>query len=231
MWIKKDADAEVQGELESDFQKLDTTDAYAVEITEAYLANSQQEGSKSVSVYISVKDEEGSVAKTRFTIMGKDGETFYMGKDGKGNAVKRQHIGLNQVNTAFKIALGKEIFDCEPSETEYKLWDNDAKTMVDAKGDGFPELIGKTIGICYQMKREIAGADTKEFGEIAHFFDNDTGLFAEEVESDRTKLEKWMKNKKEYIVKTIEIKKSSSFGKKQEPTADGETPKKKWGSK
>ena len=224
-WINRETEeVVVQAEMESDFQKIEVTDAYAVKVVEAYLAPSQQQGSKSVSVMVTVENEDGETNKTRFLVMGKDGQTFY-----EYNGEKRQFGGLSIVNTLFKIALGKEIFDTEPSQVDIKRWDTDTKTMVDDTADGFPDLVGKVVGVCLQMKREIAGADSKEFGEITHFFDNDTGLFSEEIDSDKRKLDRWLRNKKEFITKTIEVKKSSSFGKKAEPTADGEKPKSRWG--
>ena len=231
MWIKKDVDAEVSGEMEFENNRISVTDAYEIEITEAYLRNSSDEDSKSVSLVLSGKTEKGETATSYFTVMGRDGETFFKSSV-KGKLVKKQHFGLSQINTLFMILLeGKEIFDCEPVETEYKVWNKEEKEMEDAKGDGFPELIGKKIGITYQMRREINGADTKEFGEITHFFDLETGLFNGEEPSDRTKLDKWINSKKDYIVKEIE-KPTSSFGKKKtEKNDDGvEVPKKKrWG--
>jgi len=230
-WIKKDEAVEVAVELESDFSKIETTDAYEVKVTEAYVADSQDAQSKSMSLYVSVEDENGDTNRSRFTLTGRDGNTFYMGKS-KGQDVKKQHFGLSVANTLFDIALGKEIFDIEPQEVDIKSWDADTKSMIDAKAEGFPDLVGKTIGICLQMKREISGTDSKEWGEIAHFFDLETGLMSGEVESDRTKLDKWLKNKKEFIVKEVEAPaRSSSFGKKKEETADGEAPKKRWGKK
>ena len=110
--------------------------------------------------------------------------------------------------------------------------------MEDAEGDGFPELIGKKIGICHQMNREINGTDTKEWGEIAHFFDPETGLFHGEVETGITKLDKWMikAEKKPYIVKEAEAEKPKSrFGQKKAEEGEAkegeEKPKKKWGKK
>ncbi len=231
-WIKKEVTAEVSGEMEYENTRLSTTDAYEVKITEAYLKDSSDEQSKSKSLVITGETEDGLKATTYFTVLGRDGETFFESTV-KGKKVKKQHFGLNIVNTVFMILLdGKEIFDCEPAETEYQVWNKEDKELEDVKGDGFPELIGKKIGITYQMKREIDGTDTKEFGEIAHFFDTETGLFCGEEDSDNLKLDKWMNSKKEFIVKTVE-KPKSSFGnkKKTETNEDGtEAPKKKrWG--
>ena len=76
----------------------------------------------------------------------------------KRTGVKKQHFGLTIVNTAFKIALGKEIFDIEPTkEIEYEAYNKDEEKMVTLKGDGFPDLIGKKIGVCVQIIREIQG--------------------------------------------------------------------------
>ena len=231
-WIKKDSTVEVNVEMESDFSKIEVTDAYEVEVIEAYIGESQDKQSKSMSLFVSVKNEDGDTNKSRFTLTGRDGNTFYMGKK-NGQDVKKEHFGLSIANTLFNIALGEEIFDLEPSEVEIKKWDNDEKAMVDAKADGFPELVGKKVGVCLQMKREISGTDSKEWGEIAHFFDPETGLMFNEVESDRTKLDKWLKTKKDFIVKEVEAPaRSSSFGKKKDESTDGgEAPKRKWGSK
>ena len=225
-WIKKDSTVEVNAELEYENNRLDKTDAFEVTITEAYLKESATEGSKSVSLVIEAKDDADKSVKTYFTIMGRDGETFYTGSH-KGKSVKKQHFGLTRVNTLFSIALGKEIFDCEPDEVAYKVWNKDDKEMEDAKGDGFSELIGKKVGICHQMKREIDGADSKEYGEIAHFFNLETGLFDGEVDSDNRKLDKWINSKKEFIVTEVEVKKSS-FGKKKEEESSDDKPKSRW---
>ncbi len=229
-WIKKDETVEVSAEMEYENSRIEKTDAMEVEITEAFLQNSQQENSKSVSAVIAVKNDEGLTTRTRFTIMGRNGETFFESTV-KGKKVKKQHFGLSIVNTLFMLALDKEIFDVEPSKTKFTMWNKEEKAMEEQTGDGFPDLVGKKIGICHQMTREIDGTDTKEFGEIAHFFDLESGLFAGEEKSDNTKLDKWIHKaeKKPYIIKeTSSEKPKSSFGKKQ--TNNGDAPKKKrWG--
>jgi len=230
-WIKKEAEVEVAEELEYSNSRLTVTDAYEIEITEAYLKPSADKDSKSMSLVISGKTEDELTATTYFTVMGRDGETFFESTV-KGKKVKKQHFGLNIVNTLFQIVLdGKEIFECEPAEVEYQVWDKEDKEMVDTKGDGFPELIGKKVGITYQMRREINGKDSKEFGEITHFFDSETGLFCGEEDSDNRKLDKWLNSKKEFIVKEVEAPRSSFGKKKTEKDEDGvEKPKKrKWG--
>ena len=229
-WIKQNEEVIVDAELEGGSNRIDTTDAYEVEITDAHVQESKQDGSKSLSLVIGVKTEDGETNTTYFTIQGRTGETWYEGTVA-GKTVKKQLFGLNIVDTLFNISLEKSIFDCEPETLTYDAWDNDAKEMVATEGLGFADLIGKKVGICLQMKREINGTDTKEFGNIAHFFDLETGLFHTEVDSDNRKLDRWLKNKKEYIVKEIE-KPTSSFGKKKtEKNDDGvEVPKsKKWG--
>ncbi len=235
MWIKKDETVEVSQEMEYESNRIEKTDAMEVEITEAFLQNSLQENSKSVGVVIAVKNDEGLTTRTKFTIIGKDGETFFMSTY-KGKKTKKQHFGLSIVNTLFMLALDKEIFDIEPSETKFTMWNKDDKEMEDHKGDGFPDLVGKKIGICHQMIREIDGTETKEFGEIAHFFDLATGLFAGEEEGDNTKLDKWIKKaeKKPFIIKEASDEKPKSrFGKKKaeegEAKEGGEKPKKRWG--
>ena len=228
-WIKKEADVEVTKELEFDSNRIDVTDAFEVEITEAYLKASSVEGSKSMSLVIGVKTDDDMTNRTHFTIMGQDGNTYFKSTY-KGKEVKKQHFGLSIVNTLFMMTLDKEIFDCEPEEVEYEVWNKDDKEMVKETGDGFPELIGKRIGITHQMKREINGKDSKEWGEITHFFNLETGLFNGEEESDNTKLDKWLKNKKEFIVTEVEERKSS-FGKKKETEDGEEKPRRKWGNR
>jgi len=226
MWLQKTEENLNLEETTSDFSKIEVTDAYTVKITEAYTAPSKDPQSKSLSLWVSVENEDGETGRTRFTLTGRDGNTFYINKKGE----KAAHIGLKIANSLFQIALGKEIFDVEPSEVDIKVWDNDSKEMVDAKADGFPELIGKTVGIQYQMHRTISGTDSKEYGEITRFFDNETGLGFGEVESNRTKLDAFLRNKKEFIVtEETAPQRSSSFGKKAEPTEDGAPVQKRWG--
>ncbi len=225
-WIKKSADVEVSKELAYDNQGITKTDAYEVEITDAYLQESRTEGSKSISLVIGIKNENEETNRTYFTIVGKDGETFFK-TTVKGKEVKRQHFGLSIVNTLFGIVLDKEIFDIEPTDIKYERWDKETKALVEEKGDGFPDLIGKKVGACVQMNREIDGNNSKEFANIAHFFDLKTGLFFEEEDSDRRKLDRWIAGAKDFIIKEVE-QKQSSFGKKKE-TANGEAPKSRWG--
>lgn len=230
MWIKKEADVVVDKELDFESNRIYKTDAYEAEITEAYLQKGKD--SDSMSVVISIKNDEGNEGKTYFTIMGRDGKTYFESTVA-GKQVKKQMFGLSIVNTLFEIVLGKEIFDVEPSETTYKVYDKEAKEYNEVKGDGFPELIGKRVGVCYQMYREINGTDSKEYGQITHFFDPETGLFANEEPSDKTKLDKWLRTAKEYIVKEVEAPKRTSFGKKKdEQSVDGETAtRRRWGRK
>lgn len=231
-WIKKEADVEVTQELEYSNSGISKTDAYEVTITEAYLSESKAEGSKSVSLVINAKNEADETVKTFFTVMGKDGNTYFT-QTYNGKTVKKQHIGLSIANTLFGIALGKEIFDITPSEVEYSFYDKEAKESKSVKGDGFPELIGKVVGITAQMNREIDGTKSREYASIEHFFDIETGLFygEESVEGKPTKLDKWLSSVKEFK-ETIKEQAKSSFGGKKEPAKDGETPVKKgWGKK
>ena len=231
MWIKKDKEVEVATELESSVNNIAKTDAYEVTIKEAYLKESADEQSKSVSLVVAVEDEHGETAKTYFTIMGRDGNTFYK-TTYKGKETKKQHFGLSTVNTMFKILLGKEIFDCEPSETKFQQWNKEDKEMEEHTGDGFPELIGMKVGTCIQMIRKIKGKDSSEYPEIAHFFNLETGLFADEVDSDRRKLDRWLNSAKDFkVIEEEAFEKKSSFGKKSEGSSDGETKPKKWGKK
>jgi hypothetical protein len=230
-WIKKDESVEVSKELEFSNSNITETNAYEVEITECRLANSQTQGSKSVSLVIGAKTEDDETVRSYFTIMGKDGETYFESTV-KGKKVKKQHFGLNIANTLFKLALEKEIFDCEPSEVEFKQWNKEEKEMEDATGDGFPELIGAKVGICVQIVKEISGADSKQYPEIKHFFDLESGLFADEdPEAKKSKLDIWLAGRKEFYVIEKEAQNKSSFGKKKSSDDGEEAPKKKskWG--
>ena len=221
-WITRDENVETQEEM-GGVSGVKVTDAYKATIKEAYVKDSTVEGSQSMSIVISAETTDGELVKTYYTIQGKNGKGYYE-RDGK----RFQHIGTGIVKTVFKILLDKEIYDVEPVDGTYKGWDNDTKKQIDVNGRVFADVIGKEIGICVQMIRKIAGTDTKEYGEIAHFFDIETGLFAGEVDSGKKrKIDKWLDGRKEY--KIIEEKQvSSSFGKKAEASAD--TGRSKWGS-
>jgi len=224
-WIKKNTEVQVDAELEFSSSRITETNAYSVEITEAYLQSSKDESSKSVSLVIAVKTEDGDTAKTFFTIMGRNGETYFESTVA-GKTVKKQHFGLSIVNSVFKILLDKEIFDCEPSDTTFQKWDNEAKEMNTEKADGFPELVGKTIGVCVQMIRKIQGKNSSEYPEIVHFFNTETGLFSEEQDSPKRKLDRWLASAKDFKVIEEEAPKSS-FGKKSNP--DDKPTRRKWG--
>ena len=232
-WLKRDAEVEVTQELEFSNNGISKTDAYEIEITEAYLSNSKADGSKSVSLVISGKTESDETIRTYFTLVGKDGNTFFT-QSYNGKTVKKQHIGLSIANTLFGIVLGKEIFDVEPSETKYEVYDKDAKERKSETGDGFPDLIGKTVGITAQMNREIDGTKSREYASIDHFFDIETGLFfgEEAVEGKSTKLDKWLSTAKDFKETKKEAPKSSFGGKKEEHKNDSDQPVKKgWGRK
>lgn len=228
-WIKKDTTVEVSKELEYSSDAVVESNAYDAEITECRLANSNTAGSKSVSLVVGIKTEAGETNKTFFTIMGKDGETYFESTY-KGKTIKKQHFGLSIANTLFELVLGKEIFDVEPSNIEYQTWDKEDKEMKTVSGQGFPDIVGHKIGICLQMNKEISGADSKEYGVIEHFFNAETGLFSGEEEEigKKTKLSKWLGSMKDYKVTEKEPQNKSSFGAKKTVDAT-ETPKKKWG--
>ena len=177
---------------------------------------------------VGAKTDDDETVKTYFTIMGRNGETYFESTVG-GKKVKKQHFGLNIADTLFNIALGKEIFDCEPSKVDIKVWDKEAKEMKDSEANGFPEMIGKKVGICVQMVREINGADSREFPEITHFFNSETGLFhTEEEGKKKTKLDIWLASSKDFRVVEKQQQNTNSFGKKKE--ASEEAPKKSgWG--
>lgn len=231
-WLNEGKSVIVQEELGGG-NKIEESGAYEIEITSAYLSHSRQANSKSVSLCIEgVFAEEGKEDKTImefFTIMGKDGKAFYTRNYGRG-AKNFQHIGLRIVNSAFKILLDKTIFDIEPQPMTYEKWDNELKERVSEKGDGFPDLIGKKIGICVQMIREIKGQKSKELSDLVHFFDYGTGLFADEVNSDHKKIDKWLRLKKDFIVKEVEEYEApqSSFG--QADDESGEKKPSPWGN-
>ena len=137
------------------------------------------------------------------------------------------------VNSLFQLVLDKEIFDIEPKEVEYKIYNKETEELEDVKGDGFPDLIGKSVGACIQIERIIEGADSKESPRIEHFFNVETGLFNKEEpkEGAKTKLDKWLDKKKEFKEIIKEVKERTNFGGKKETTeASSEEPKKsKWG--
>ncbi len=226
-WITKNDEVVVSEEMESDFSKIEKTDAYEVEITGARLAKSKTDGSKSVSLVVEAKTDDGDNVSTYFTIMGKDGKTYYKGRNGL-----MQHFGLSTSNTLFGIILDKEIFDIDPEAIKYSGWDAEAKERVEMDGEGFPGLVGKRVGVTVQMTREIAGADTKEFGTIEHFFNLETGLFhneAEPEEGKKTKLDKWIGRAKEYKIVESKPAAKSSFGKPKADAGGEDAPKRRWG--
>lgn len=220
-WIKKEENIEKQEEL-GGVSSISTTDAYELKIKEAYLKESSVQGSQSLSFVLNAETENAELVKTYFVLQGKDGKGYWE-RDGR----RYEHFGFVIAKTVFGLVLKKEIYDVPPVDGFYMDWDNDAKKMVETKGRVFSELIGKTVGACVQMNRKIAGADTKEYPEITHFFDVETGLFyTEEDTGKKRKLDKWLDNKKDYKI-IEETKKESSFGKKQS-TEDGEPKKNKW---
>ena len=227
-WIRKEVDVEVSKELEFSNTNISKTDAYEVEIKEAYLKESADKQSESMSLVISAETENGETVKTYFTIVGRDGNAYFE-TTRKGKTVKKQHFGLSIINTLFQIVLGEEIFDVEPSETKFSVWNKEDNEMQEVTGDGFPELIGSKAGVCVQMIRKIRGKDSSEYPEISHFFDAQTGLFAEEEDSDKRKLDRWLSSCKEFKIIEEEVKKTSSFGKKPSTSENGEAPKSKWG--
>lgn len=231
MWIKKNEDVVVVEELSSNDSRIQVSNAYEVEITGARLAESTVKNSKSLSLIIDVKNEDGETAREFLTIQGKDGLTYFTDK--KTN-VKKQHIGLTIANSLFQLVLDKEIFEVEPSEIEYQAYNKDIEAFEDLKGDGFPDLIGKKVGVCIQIERVIEGADSKESPRIEHFFNVETGLFNKEVldENKKTKLDKWLDKKKEFkeVIKEVTESRSSFGGAKKEESKSEEEPKKnKWG--
>jgi len=228
MWLKKEADVEVSQELEYSNNSISVTNAYEVEITGCRLSESKTQGSKSMSLVVDVKNEDGETNRTFFTIQGKDGNTYFESTVA-GKTVKKQHFGLSIANTLFQIVEGKEIFDCEPAPLTYELYNKEEKKKEVVEGDGFPNLIGKKVGVCIQMTREIAGTDTKEYGSIEHFFDIESGLFANEERGEgKTKLDKWLGGLKDYKIVTKEAQNKSAFGAKKEESAAAPQ-KKGWG--
>lgn len=229
-WIKKEEEIVVVEELSSGSDRIQESNAYEVTITGARLAESQQKDSKSLSLVIDLVNENGETAREYFTILGKDGNTYFIDK--RSN-VKKQHIGLTIANSLFQLVLDKEIFDIEPKEVEYKIYNKETEELEDVKGDGFPDLIGKSVGACIQIERIIEGADSKESPRIEHFFNIETGLFNKEEPKDgaKTKLDKWLDKKKEFKEIIKEVKERTNFGGKKETIETGsEEPKKsKWG--
>lgn len=226
-WIKKDTSVEVTQELEFTSNAISETNAYEVEITECRLAYAKDKTSKSVSLVVGVKTENGETAKSFFTVIGRDGNTYFESTVA-GKTVKKQHFGLSIANTMFKILLDKEIFDVEPEKIIYEVYNKEEREKENVEGEGFPEIIGKKIGVCIQMVRTIDGKDSREQGNIEHFFDLETCLFADEVDSGgKRKLDKWLAYAKPFKEIVKEAPKSA-FGKKTEAKED-EAPKRKWG--
>ena len=229
-WLKRDEEVVVTEELEFSNSSISKTDAYEIEITEAYLSNAKDKSSKSVSLVISGKTKDDETIRTFFTLMGRDGKTFFISKVGN-TEVKKQHFGLSIANTVFGIAINKEIFDVEPKSTKYEVYNKETKEREVVEGDGFPDLIGKVVGVTVQMTREIDGANSKEYATIEHFFDVETGLFYGEESSEKTKLDKWLSKIKDF--KIIEKKEQkSSFSKKEKSEEQEQQPVKRgWGKK
>lgn len=228
-WIQRNTDVEVSAELEYNNTNITTTNAYTAEVTECYLKDSTDTQSKSKSLVVGVKTDDDETARTYFTIMGRDGNTYFESTVG-GKKVKKQHFGLNIADTLFKIALGKEIFACEPSEVDIKVWNKEEKELEDAKADGFPDVIGKKVGVCVQMVREKNGADSKEYPEITHFFDAESGLFSgEESGKKKTKLDIWLASAKEFKVIEKQQQNTNSFGKKKSEQSEDAPRKTGWG--
>jgi len=219
-WIKKSEDIVEQ---EQYAERVSVTNGYAGKVTAARLSNSKTPGSKSVSLFVEITTNDGEIASDFFTIMGKDGETFYINKHDQS---KRQHIGLNTANTLFLLALGKEIFDIEPSDIKYMGYDKEAEERVEMKGKGFPEIIGKEIGAAIQVTKEGEGADTKFGTEIQHFFNPLTGRYWNESDNGSVlKIDKWIKKAPEYKIIESFVPKRSFGGAK-----DADKPEKKgWG--
>ena len=224
MWLNRDADV-----VEPDYykEKVSVTNAYAGTVTQCRLNDSKQKGSKSVSLFIEVTTTDDEVATEFLTITGKDGNTFYINKkDGS----KRQHIGLGTANTLFLLTLGKEIFDIEPTNIEYEAYDKENEEMKTVSGQGFPEMIGKEIGIAVQVTKEGEGADIKFGTEIQHFFNPVTGTYWNESDKGAgytRKIDKWIKKAPEYKVIEAYAPKRSFGGDKKSDTNAGES--KGWG--
>jgi len=228
MWLKKESGIEKNAEMESDFNRIEKTDAYEVQITQAYVRESASADSKSISLVVSVKDIETEATNTTyFTLTNRSGETFYI-RNINGVDKKYEMFGLSLANAMFNILLGKDIFDFEPQDMTTELWDKDAKAMKETTVSGFHDLVGKNIGVTIQMRRELDGQNSKEFGTIDHFFDPKSGLFHNEEDSNNRKLDRWLNKKKEFIIKEVAQQQKSSFGKKKETTDGAEKPR-KWG--
>lgn len=225
-WIKKEKDVEEIEELGGS-SLIQASNAYEVEITGARLAKGKE--TESLSLVIEVKNDVGETAREFFTVNGRDGKTYFLDKR---NGAKKQHIGLTIVNSLFQLVLDKEIFEVEPVEIEYKVYNKDTEEFETTTADGFPELIGKKVGVCVQIERTVEGENSREQPRIEHFFNVETGLFNKEeaVQGAKTKLDKWLDRKKDFKEIIKEVKKSS-FGKVAETKTDevATVTKSKWG--
>jgi len=219
-WIKKDETVEAATE-QSGFSQISESNAYEVEVIGCHIQESKVEGSKSISMMVELRNDDSETAREYFTVLGKDGNSYFVDSKGK----KKEHFGLGILNTFVFILTGKEVYDYPPTEMKYQQWDNENKGFIDVVGEGYPDLIGKKIGVKIQMIRETDGMKSKDYPSIFGFFNTETGLSAGEVRDGdkKTKLDKWLDRKKDYkIIEKKEIQ--SSFSK----PADGET-KSRWG--
>lgn len=88
---------------------------------------------------------------------------------------------------------------------EFDKWDKDAKQTVKTKGDGYPSLMGKRVGLLLQ--KELAtntntGADTERM-IIYGVFSADTELTASEILDKKTEPEKLSKMVQSLMAKPV----------------------------
>jgi single-strand DNA-binding protein len=87
----------------------------------------------------------------------------------------------------------------------FEKWDKDAREMVETKAEGYPDLMGKRIGLLLQKElstNEENGKDTERM-VIYGVFEADTGFTASEIISKATKPEKMEKMLKALLAKPV----------------------------
>lgn len=105
------------------------------------------------------------------------------------NAKGEKLPGYALVNAILCCARLREVTD---GIIEFEKWDKDAKAMVKAKAEGYPELMGKRIGFLLQQELSTnieTGADSDRVN-VYGVFEADTGFTASEIVDKATKPEK-----------------------------------------
>jgi len=97
--------------------------------------------------------------------------------------------GYNVVQAILCCARLKTVSD---GQITFERWDSDERKMVQATAPGYPELMGKRIGLVLQREigtNDNTGNDTDRLNIFA-VFEASTGLMASEILDQKTKAEK-----------------------------------------